>query len=270
MLNSVHSLTLLDKKTLRLSKNPIEMINRIDISYLLSVSPGIVFTSGRRWKETRRFTMQMMRDFGMGKMASEENIRHEAAKAIRAFAAHQGRPFDPMTTINMAVSNIICAMVFGKKYDYDDENFRTSLAALNTYVHEASKPMTFLLMTSLGKLLLGSHLATIQRNHDRLAKFVRDEIEQHKVTYDGKVHDYIDAYLAEMETTKDTDVFNGQCFSLLNSTDSSKRLYTHLDREYLHRNAFATLSFEKCLLLRSYDTSRTPLDQGQCPTHKSD
>ena len=179
------------------------------IPFLLSPSLGIVFTSGRLWKETRRFTMQMMRNFGMGKMASEENIRHEAAKAIRAFAAHQGRPFDPMTTINMAVSNIICAMVFGKQYDYDDENFRTSLAALNAYIQELSKPVNIFLLTSLGKLLLAPKLATIRTHYAGLAKFVREEIEQHKTTYDGTVHDYIDAYLAEMETNDDKDIFNG-------------------------------------------------------------
>ena len=158
--------------------------------------------------------MQIMHDFGMGKMASEDNICHEADKVIRAFAAHQGRPFDPLTTINMAVSNIICAMVFGKQYDYDDEIFRTSLDALNAYVHELTKPTTSFLTTALGKMLFSSNLETIRTHYAGLTKFVREGIEQHKATYDGTVRDYIDAYLAEMETTENTEIFNGECIAM--------------------------------------------------------
>lgn len=34
-----------------------------------------------------------------------------------------GKPFNPHFIINNVVSNIICSMVFGHRFDYSDENF---------------------------------------------------------------------------------------------------------------------------------------------------
>ena len=169
--------------------------------------------------------MQMMRDFGMGKVASKNHICHEADKAICVFATHRGRAFDPLTPINIAVANVVCAMLFGKQYDHDDENFRTCLAALNAYVHELTKPIAFFLLTPLGKLLLSSNLAFIRRKHAHVVKFIQEQVQQHKARYNGAVHDYVDAFLAEMNTSKDTDIFNGECSALLKNVDSSKHFY---------------------------------------------
>lgn len=42
-------------------------------------------------------------------------------------ASSPGRPFDPHFTINNAVSNVICSITFGDRFEYDDEKFRKLL-----------------------------------------------------------------------------------------------------------------------------------------------
>lgn len=38
-----------------------------------------------------------------------------------------GAPFDPQQLLDSAVSNVICTVVFGKRYDYGDPEFRRLL-----------------------------------------------------------------------------------------------------------------------------------------------
>ena len=42
-----------------------------------------------------------------------------------------GKPFDPHFTINNAVSNIICSITFGERFDYQDDQFRELLRMLD-------------------------------------------------------------------------------------------------------------------------------------------
>ena len=42
-----------------------------------------------------------------------------------------GKPFDPHFIINNAVSNIICSITFGERFDYQDDQFQELLRMLD-------------------------------------------------------------------------------------------------------------------------------------------
>lgn len=42
-----------------------------------------------------------------------------------------GEPFDPVPLLNNAVANIICQIVFGRRFDYNDQRFQAMLNDLN-------------------------------------------------------------------------------------------------------------------------------------------
>ena len=67
------------------------------------------------WRQTRRFALHIMRDFGLGKHSIEERIQDEAEVLVEQFRRQNGRPFDPEAHIFKAVSNIICSITFGKR-----------------------------------------------------------------------------------------------------------------------------------------------------------
>lgn len=46
---------------------------------------------------------------------------------LLALSLSEGKPFDPQYTLSNAVSNIICSMVFGHRFEYSNAAFRRIL-----------------------------------------------------------------------------------------------------------------------------------------------
>lgn len=50
------------------------------------------------------------------------------------FVCLTGKPFDAQPLLNSAVSNIICCLVFGERFEYSDEEYKQILQDLNEAV----------------------------------------------------------------------------------------------------------------------------------------
>ncbi|XP_031168506.1 cytochrome P450 2K1-like [Sander lucioperca] len=96
---------------------------------------GILFTNGDSWKEMRRFALTTLREFGMGKRISEEKIIEECRYLIEEFEKHKGKAFNNAQTVNNATSNIISAIMFGKRFEYKDPVFRAMVKRDNETIH---------------------------------------------------------------------------------------------------------------------------------------
>ncbi|XP_019734813.1 cytochrome P450 2K1-like [Hippocampus comes] len=92
--------------------------------YDLTEGHGIIFANGESWKEMRRFSLTTLRDFGMGKRLSEEKIIEECHFLIEEFEQHKGEAFDNAKIMTFAASNIISAIMFGKRFEYEDKVFQ--------------------------------------------------------------------------------------------------------------------------------------------------
>ena len=67
------------------------------------------------WKETRRFALRSLKDFGLGKQSLDERIKNEARTLVEEFSRKRGQAFDPQEDITVTVSNIICSIAFGTR-----------------------------------------------------------------------------------------------------------------------------------------------------------
>uniref|UniRef100_I3JCK9 Cytochrome P450 2K1 n=1 Tax=Oreochromis niloticus TaxID=8128 RepID=I3JCK9_ORENI len=94
----------------------------------LKLTHGIVFASGDSWREMRHFALTNLKEFGMGKTAIEEKIIEESECLIEVFEEKKGKAFDTAEAVSSAVSNIICSIVYGKRFEYDDPEFRVMLS----------------------------------------------------------------------------------------------------------------------------------------------
>ncbi|KAJ3600407.1 hypothetical protein NHX12_031391 [Muraenolepis orangiensis] len=101
---------------------------------------GILFANGESWKEMRRFALTTLRDFGMGKKISEEKMIEECQNLMEVFEQYKGKAFDTTQSINYAVSNIICSIVYGSRFEYDDPEFIAMVNRANETIRLAGSP----------------------------------------------------------------------------------------------------------------------------------
>ncbi|XP_073721221.1 cytochrome P450 2K1-like isoform X1 [Misgurnus anguillicaudatus] len=140
---------------------------------------GILFTNGDTWKTMRRFAVSTLRDFGMGKKLSEEKIIQETRYLREVFENFQGNPFDTTQPVNYAVSNIISAIVYGNRFEYDDPKFKEMVNRANQiiFLTGSASIQIYNIIPVLGPLLktwkllieyIQSNLADMQVLVDRL------------------------------------------------------------------------------------------------------
>uniref|UniRef100_A0A672Z3Q6 Uncharacterized protein n=1 Tax=Sphaeramia orbicularis TaxID=375764 RepID=A0A672Z3Q6_9TELE len=161
---------------------------------------GLLFTNGNTWREQRRFALFTLRNFGLGKKSLEPVILDEFTHCAQEITGYKGKPFYPHLIINNAVSNIICSLVFGHRFEYDDEKFKGMIEMC-----EKVEPFLLQLYNSFPHLmrrLPGPH-KTLQNIWEDVKKFIREELQDHKQNWDpSDQRDYIDCYLNEIQMTK--------------------------------------------------------------------
>ncbi|XP_043541063.1 cytochrome P450 2F5-like [Chiloscyllium plagiosum] len=55
--------------------------------------------------------------------------------------SYEGQPFNPTVQLNAAAANIICSIIFGDRFDYEDETFVSLIKRVNENAQLLGSPI---------------------------------------------------------------------------------------------------------------------------------
>ncbi|XP_067391123.1 cytochrome P450 2H2-like [Emydura macquarii macquarii] len=193
---------------------------RMPIFEKLSKRKGMSFNNGDPWKQLRQFTLTTLRNFGMGKKSIEERILEEAHFLVERLKNTHERPFDPTLFLTHAVSNIICSIVFGDRFDYEDKKFVTliSLIEESDRLQRSHWAELYRFFPTIMDYIPGPH-QRIFKHFEELRKFVLERVEMHRESLEPSCpRDFIDAFLIKIKQEQQNSQSEFTTDSLLRRT----------------------------------------------------
>ncbi|XP_071807128.1 cytochrome P450 2J2-like [Asterias amurensis] len=179
---------------------------------------GVAFASGETWKRQRKLVLNFLRAFGVNRTSFEDKIALEAQHLNAEFRKHGGLQFNPSHLLANAVSNVICSVLFGRRYEYTDPKFKRLLHAIYrnvAIIGGSTGPLQMLPYIYLLKWFIPVIRETA--NNGRLiVEFAREVLAEHQVDFDpDNLRDFTDVYLKEMCNNNNNNITeNKTCLTI--------------------------------------------------------
>lgn len=176
----------------------------IFLNFLLG-NDTLVTWRGALWREHRRFALRTLRTLGLGKPLMEALIGDEIEYMIGKMKANpKSEPLAISKLLAPSVSNVVVAIITGKRFDYDhpcrkmlDEMFTT---ARGQFVPLTGYFSSYIRVVSLLLKIPNPITRKITATAKQFKIFMEEEIEEHIERYDEKnVNDFIDHYIEEYQ-----------------------------------------------------------------------
>ncbi|XP_035668120.1 cytochrome P450 2J5-like [Branchiostoma floridae] len=150
------------------------------------------------FKERRRFATSVLRRLGMkmGRGSIQDQIQEEASYICAKISGYSEQAFDISADVTTATGNIICTLVFGKRFDYGDTGFQhlqTTMKGLGAEMVKWHLPFfTFIPIVQDPNAGVLFHAKNLQQ-------FIQEEIDRHRLNLDPEhPRDFIDYCLLQL------------------------------------------------------------------------
>ncbi|KAI9547519.1 hypothetical protein NQZ68_017072 [Dissostichus eleginoides] len=128
---------------------------------------GIILADyGPRWKDHRRFALMTLRNFGLGKNSMEERIHGEIKYITDDLEKSIGKSYSPQLMFHNAASNIICQVLFGQRYEYDEEFIKVIVKCFTDNAKLANGPWAMRCQQEIDEVLGGKDQASFEDRHN--------------------------------------------------------------------------------------------------------
>ncbi|XP_023137671.2 cytochrome P450 2F2-like [Amphiprion ocellaris] len=171
---------------------------------------GVILADyGPRWREHRRFALTTLRNFGLGKKSMEEKIHDEIQYIVKKLDKSIGKTMSPQVMFHNAASNIICQVLFGTRYEYDDKFITEMIRCFTENAKIANGPWAMLYdsLPFIRNLPLPFRKAF--DNCKTCQDLVLNLVSEHKKTrVPGEPRDFLDCYLDELDKKAEDSSFS--------------------------------------------------------------
>uniref|UniRef100_A0A8C7D6D7 Cytochrome P450 1A n=1 Tax=Oncorhynchus kisutch TaxID=8019 RepID=A0A8C7D6D7_ONCKI len=139
----------------------------------------------------------------------EEHVCAEAAGMVEAIwelsEASEGLGLDPVVPLVTSVANVVCALCFGKRYDYNDKEFLT-IVHINNEVLRIFAAGNMADFFPVFRYLPSPSLRKMVQHISRMNSFMEHNIEEHLETFDKDcIRDITDALIALCEDRQEDE-----------------------------------------------------------------
>ncbi|KAI8500277.1 cytochrome P450 2 sub U member 1 [Branchiostoma belcheri] len=158
---------------------------------------------GAEFRQRKRFVTAVLKNLGMksGTGSIEVKIQEEANCLRNRVAEYNGNPTDITHDVTVAVANVICSMLMGKRYDYQDETFRELSEAVVRVAVEAGAGQILSVFPFL-RFVPVVNRAGMNALYEalKITNVLREEISRHRENLDREnPRDFLDVCLLEVE-----------------------------------------------------------------------
>lgn len=181
--------------------SPFHLFGKLETPFF---SPNL-----RMWQEQRRFVVQTMKDLGLGKSKIEGHIQDEIQHFLKLLEESKGKPMNLIKPLTPSMSNNICSLVFGERYEYDSPDRIIMDKALEVVAGSLAQTGSFIFFPWIKHFPIILKLLDLERvieAANNIFNLIDEKIRRHKETLDPKnARDYIDNYLLEIQARKVVD-----------------------------------------------------------------
>lgn len=165
---------------------------------------GVATVNGKAWADNRRFCMHVLRDLGVGKKSMEKHIQEESQYLVEKIAETKGRAIDAQEFLTPSVSNNITALVFGRRYPYDDASRKYMDDRLERVIKVLSTGSIVGIMPAWVFSILVRIPSTtsnvIKTIADDLLGYASQKVKEHQDSSEPRGdRDFIDRYLSKIK-----------------------------------------------------------------------
>lgn len=194
-----------------LVKKGPEFAGRPDFASFQFVSNGnsIAFnTATDWWKIHRRVAQSTVRMFSSGnaqtKKAFEQHVTSEVRELVQLFVgkSQEQRFFQPLTYLVVSTANVMSAVCFGKRYSYEDEEFRQVVGRNDQFTRTVGAGSIVDVMPWLQYFPnpIKSMFDNFKRLNREFGAFIRDKVTEHRESFQpGSVRDMTDALIVSLD-----------------------------------------------------------------------
>ncbi|KAI8747689.1 cytochrome P450 2B1 [Biomphalaria glabrata] len=125
---------------------------------------GIVMNSGHVWKEQRSVALSILRKFGFGKNVLAERVQEEVSHYLDYLSSYDSKPVDIRKITTESTANIICSILTGKRYEYNDPTFQKLIMEIENFF-SSNKQEAVVTFFPLLKYLPGHHKMAQNMNY---------------------------------------------------------------------------------------------------------